>query len=333
MSHASTSPTCQTKVLLVDDEDAFRRQTCSFLESEGYAVKLQSPADQSLELYESSAGLEADMCRAIAVGLFGSYENHVYFHSLDGSWNERMTAVTSGTVDILFRGTGLQNEVGITHDVDMSPVIYFERTVLLSSNTIDHAHSPLLHNANICSLSSSFSENAALDYSQQLELNWTVPVNFLPEPMTFSSYAQAFESLKSNQCYAIAGRLASLKTMMVNKQLDDQYHLVALRITDSIPVVGVIMADQPQWHELVNQSIWTPIKAQAQGKTAKNVPNQFNQHYWSKVKLDNINASLIVQSLGNYAEIYDRHFGRLQIPAGPNNHYLAHPDGRLISPY
>lgn len=290
-------------------------------------------SDQTLELYESSTGLESDMCRAIAIGLFGSSEGHLYFHSLDGSWTERMTAVTNGTVDIMFRGTGLQNEVGLTHNVDMTPVIYFEPTVLLTSNMISSAKSPELQNANICSLKSSFSENAALAYSRQFERNWSVPISFFPEPMQFKSFAQALEALQANQCIAISGRVASLQTLILNKQLEAQYHLLALRNSDTIPVVGVLKGEQPEWRELVSQAVWTPMKAQAQGKTAKTVANQFNNAYWTKAKLDDINPSLIVQNLGNYAEMYQRHFGRLNLPTGPNNHYLSHPEGRLIAPY
>jgi len=291
------------------------------------------PSDHDLDLYENSTGLEADMCRAIAIGLFGGYEGYLYFHSLDGPWNERMTAVTNGTVDILFRGTGLYSEVSLKNNVDISPVIYFEPIVLLTSKLISNAHSPELQNANICSMKSTFSENAAQAYSQQFERNWTMPINFSPEPLQLTSYAQALESLQSNQCVAISGRLASLQTIIINKQLEDQYHLLPLRNIDSIPVIGVIASEQPAWRDLVSHSIWTPMKAQAQGKTAKNVPSRFNNNYWSLAKLDVTNPSLIVQTLGNYAEMYQRNFGRLNIPAGPNNHYLSHNDGRLITPY
>jgi len=290
-------------------------------------------SDHNLDLYKTSVGLEADMCRAIAIGLFGSHEGYLYFVSLDGSWDERMTAVTNGTVDILFRGTGLQSEVGLKHNVDMSPVIYFEPIVLLTSNKISSARAPELLNAKICSLAYTFSENAALAYSHELKRNWTVPADFSPEAMQFKSFAQALESLQSNRCDAVSGRLASLQTLMINKKLDDQYHLLALRNIDSIPVIGVTKSDQPAWRDLVSQSIWTPMKAQAQGLTSKNVPIQFNNNYWSVANLDSVNPSVIVQTLGNYAEMYQRHFGRLSIPSGPNNHYLSHPEGRLVAPY
>jgi len=215
----------------------------------------------------------------------------------------------------------------------MSPVIYFEPAVLLTSNNISNALSAKLLDASICSLTSSFSENAALNYSEQHDRNWTMPKNFSPAPMQFKSFAHALDSMQANQCDAISGRLASLQTLIANKQLADQYHLLALRKIDAIPVVGVIADDESEWRELVSQSIWTPMKAQAQGKTAKSVSNDFNSQYWSVTKLDIANPSLIVQTLGNYGEMYQRHFGRLNIPTGLNNHFLSHNDGRLVAPY
>jgi len=289
--------------------------------------------DQALNLYEKSDGLEADMCRAIAIGLFGSAAGHLYFHNVDGSWGDRMASVTDGTIDILFRGTGLNTEISITHSVEMSPIIYFEPNVIMTSIDFADATSVGLQNANICSLKSTFSEKSAREYSEQYDLGWVLPEKFTPEENSFDSYETTLVALKADECDAIVGRLASLQTMLTNKKLQDTYHVVGLRANDSLPVVGVVVSEQPDWRELVNQSIWTPIKAQAKGINSDNVTIQFNDKYWTAEQLDSVNPSRIIKTLGNYAEMYQRHFGELAIPSGANNHYTAHPDGRLTAPY
>lgn len=309
--------------------------------SQGFSVQdpnsLVNPAnlpvaDQALGLYKNSVGLEADMCRAIAIGLFGSVSDHLYFHSMDSSWGDRMTAVTDGTVDILFRGTGLHSELGITHNVEMSPIIYYDPIVLMTHVDIADPQSDVLKNARICSVQATFAETALLSYSLRFELGWVVPRVFSPEPVKLSSVAQAFDAMQSKQCLGLGGRFSTLKTLMVNKKLQDKYRLVTLRGMDSMPVVGVVASRQQEWSKLVSQSIWTPMKAQAQGVDAKNVNAQFNTQYWSKAGIDTAYPARIIQTLGNYAEMYQRHLGVLQIPSGPNNHILSDPEGRLLAP-
>lgn len=290
-----------------------------------------SPDDQKLTLYTDSIGLEADMCRAVSIGLFGTDEDHLYFHVADGNWNSRMNSIVDGTIDILFRQAAIQPEMGTTHPVDHGPVVYFERIVLLAAKTQATANDSGLSGKRICAIANSFSETIAREYTQRLNRGWVFADNFNP-PAKYRNYSELLDALLSGQCDAIAGRFATLHTGIMNRNTLKDFHLLSLPKSTPVPTVGVVSSKAYLFNQLASHAIWTLLRAEASEQTAETVPLDFNSSYWILQGLDSEYPARIIQQLGNYSEIYQRHFGATLPDAGPNTHYSLTTEGRLIAP-
>lgn len=295
------------------------------------AINTLAASDQELTLYKESTGLESDMCRAVAIGLFGATEGHLYFKAIDGNWNTRMNSVIDGSIDILFRQTGVQPELGSTHQVDHGPVVYFERIVLMTPAQINSADDKQLSDKRICAITNSFSEDVALDYSARQGHNWTLPESFQPA-VTFKTYTELLESLQNGLCDAIAGRFSTLQTININKNMSGEYQLLSLANTTPLPTVAVVPIKAWQLRQLAIQSVWTLLRAEVSGQTSESVQPAFNSLYWQQHGLDADYPRRIIQQLGNYSQIYQQHLGTTLPDAGPNTHYALTSEGRLIAP-
>lgn len=284
--------------------------------------------DKELTLYTESVGLESDLCRAVAIGLFGTSENTLFFHVADGNWNTRMESVVNDDIDLLIRQVAIQPELGSTHPVDFSPVVYYDRMALLASNTISDSKS--LKGISICALQNTQPESAAQHYTEKHNLDWRLVSSHADE--FIQSYNHAVDALLSATCEAIAGRFSSLYSLAVNNKKVSDYHLLDLPDTASVPTVAVVKNSSHEFKALVNHSIWTLIRAVVNRQSFTKVSPEYNANYWRANKLNTDYPRRIIQQLGNYSDIYQRHFADIQSDAGPNTHYFISEKGRLQAP-
>jgi len=285
------------------------------------------PIDKSLILYSDSAGLEADICRAVAIGLFGTTENTLYYHLADGNWDTRMASVVDGTIDLLIRQVAIQPELGSTHEVDFSSIVYFDRMALLTKKEISSTEKSHLYRKDICVVENSYTASAAQTYSNNFKLDWK-----FNHKGPIRSYDQALSKLINNDCDAIMGRFSILYGASIKNPEVSEHHLHDLTGTPSMPTVGVVANSAYQFKGLVNHSIWTLMRAEATGQSSTNVSPEYNANFWYGNELNPDYPRRIIQQLGNYSDIYKRHFAEALPAAGPNSHYFISSSGRLLAP-
>jgi len=288
------------------------------------------PADRKLKLYSDSTGLEADMCRAVAIGLFGTSVNTLYYHIEDGSWDAKMNSVVAGTIDLLIRQVAIQSELGSSHEVDFSAVVYFDRIVLLTNSRIHSAEDPQLNGKKICVINNSKTAGVTLAYSKKLNNGWKVISSSAEGPI--ESAVQAVRSLLSRDCFGVVNRFSILYSALVKNPEYGDYQLLDLIDTPSIATVGVVASSAYQFKGLVNHSIWTLMRAEATGQSSEKVSPGYNANFWLGKKLNSDHPRRIIQQVGNYNEIYKIHFGDAMPETGPNSHYSVSTSGRLIAP-
>jgi len=289
-----------------------------------------SQSDRKLSLYSESTGLEADICRAVSIGLFGTSENTLYFHMADGNWDTKMKSVVDGTIDLLVRQVAIQPELGSSHDVDFSSVVYFDRIALLTSKEISSAADPQLNNRNICVMKNSYTAGVADAYSKQLGLGWEISSS--NSEGLIRNPVQALSSLANEECDGIVSRFSILYSASVKNPEVGDYQLFDLIDTPSIPTVGVLADSAYQFKGLVNHSIWTLMRAEASEQSSATVSPEYNANFWLGKKLNPDHPRRIIQQLGNYSEVYELHFGDAMPDAGPNSHYSISTAGRLLAP-
>jgi len=294
--------------------------------------ELLKAEDQNKEYYEDAVGIEADLCRAIAIGLFGELKSRVYFKNFDGGWNSRMEVIEKETADVLFRGTGMVRELGLTHYVDFLPVVYLEPMVVLVRNNVAKTTELLPDEMTACTISGTFSDFAAQWFVRTNNKRWRFPDQANPK-IKYKNYAEMLKAYQTDQCDGMVGRYSAIRAIYENHNLAQDHNRILLGDAYYTPVSGVVKAAQWRWKNVVTQSIWTLIKAQAQGYSNESVPPRFNSKAWSLMELDQSNPVMIVKLLGHYGQLYRRNLDEDLPGPGPNQHFLSNPSGRLLVPF
>jgi general L-amino acid transport system substrate-binding protein len=149
---------------------------------------------------------------------------------------------------------------------------------------------------------------------------------------TFAAYAQG-------SCKAVTADKSALITRRALLP-DPQNHVILDATLSKEPLAPVIRQDDPQWLTLVDWVVFATIAAEGFNLNSQNVEAAAETDGRLEVKRllgsdpqTDLGAKLglpknwavnVIKAVGNYAEIYDRHFGPTtinQIPRGLNNLY------------
>ena len=98
------------------------------------------------------------------------------------------------------------------------------------------------------------------------------------------------------------------------------------------PLGGAVRKGDEQWLDIVKWTLFALVAAEELGVTQANVDEMLKSpvpaiqrllgvagDHGKLMGLDNRWAYNAIKAVGNYGEIYDRHFGPIGLPRGPNN--------------
>ena len=285
----------------------------------------------------SRVGFDNDFCRVIAAAVLGDAEK-VEFVDLETA--DRFTALQSGEIDVLVRNTtwtaGRDGGEGATF---LQPNFYDGQGMMVATDsgitTLEE-----LDGATICSAGGTTSEgNAATEFAR-LGLS---PGDIL-----------SFESTDLLQEAFVGGRCDGWTS--------DRSQLVALRSTypdgpEALTILDVTFSKEPlapavrdgdtAWAQAVNWAVFATIQAEEFGIDSGNVDSFLSDPDPNKVSFlggENADGEIldpglglpsdfayqVVKQVGNYGEIYERHFADLDLPRGKNE--LWSNGGLLYAP-
>ncbi|MCB0133180.1 MAG: transporter substrate-binding domain-containing protein, partial [Caldilineaceae bacterium] len=92
----------------------------------GFSVVSGDPVfwKDGLAYFDDAQGFDTDFCRVIAVAVFGTAVDHLYFIPLNVE--QRFQAVKDGTIDVLVRNTTCTAGRDIHVGIDFGPVIFHD---------------------------------------------------------------------------------------------------------------------------------------------------------------------------------------------------------------
>jgi general L-amino acid transport system substrate-binding protein len=269
-------------------------------------------------------GMDVDLCRGLAVAIFND-ASKVRFVTLSSS--TRFTALGSGEVDVLFR-TSTQTmlrdtTLGLRHAV----TYFYDGHGFMVRNTLGVSRVAELNGATICLIQGTTNEQVTADYFRSINVPF--------RPVVFERTDQASEALQAGRCDAFgtdASQLAGVRSSMPRPA---DWTILAERFSKE-PYGAYLRRGDEEWFDLVRWYTYAVIEAEEQGITRANAEEQrrtsvnpntrrllgVTPELGQSLKIDPAWAYNVVRAIGNYGELYDRHFGPqtpVNLPRGPNN--------------
>jgi general L-amino acid transport system substrate-binding protein len=268
------------------------------------------------------SGFDVDFCRAVAAGVLGDAEAVDF---VPVNVNTRFTALQSGEIDVLSRNTTWTSTRDGGEGLTFLFTTFYDGQGMMVPADSGFTELEDLADANICVLTATTTElNLTAVFGSR-----NIPFN----PVGFEDSEQLRPAYEQGQCEAWtsdASQLAALKASIEAEGGDEQ--LIMAEIFSKEPLGPVVPDGDSAWAQAVDWSVMAPIQAWEFGLTAADVgsydgddPNVLNF-----VGADGFDPGLglspdmnvtIVEAVGNYQEIYERHIVPigLQLEGSPND--------------
>nr|WP_321514483.1 amino acid ABC transporter substrate-binding protein [uncultured Pseudodesulfovibrio sp.] len=269
-------------------------------------------------------GFDVDMGRAVAAAVLKDQEA-IKFVPLASK--QKIVAVSSGQVDLVSRTTTWTMKRDGKQGVDFTVVVFYDGQGFMVKKGLGVTKGTDLDGASVAVVSGTTSELNVADFAR---LN-----NIKLETVVFDSKKEAFNAYVAGRTDAFTtdvSQLASLRTSAPNPA----DHIILSETFSKEPLAPYVRHGDNQWKDLVTWVLYGLIEAEEKGITQANVLEMREKStdpvvkrmlgasgdIGSFVNLDNDWLVRAIQAVGNYGEIYNRHFGpdtTMNIPRGHND--------------
>ena len=271
-------------------------------------------------------GFDAEFCNAVAAFIDVPSVEFVNLTSAN-----RAPAVTSGSVDVVFRTTTQT----VTRDdgLDFGPVTFFDgqRLLVRSSSRIRGLDD--LNGARVCVHTGTTSERNITDQLRQRKIRFQL--------VTFQEAAQAFSGLAAGRCDVFTTDASQLTAFRSTAQNPADFQVVGREFSDE-PLAPIYQENDSRWADAVNYTIWGMILAEELGITSDTARNPArlseitgaNPAAKGLVELKGGAILRVLRLVGNYGEVYNRYFGprsRTAITRANTRNELAVKGGAMAS--
>ncbi len=268
-------------------------------------------------------GFDVDMARAVAAAVLADPQK-VKFVPLASK--QKIIAVSSGQVDLTSRTTTWTLKRDAKQGVDFTKIVFYDGQGFMISKALGVNSATNIDGATVCVTAGTTSELNLADFARANNLKI--------EALVFDGKKEALNAYATGRCDCFTtdvSQLASLRTTLAKPQ----DHKIMPEVISKEPLAPLVRHGDNQWKDIVTWVINGLIAAEENGITAANVleiketsNNPVIQRMLGKsgdtgsyLGLDKDWLLRAIAAVGNYGEIYDRHFGpstKLNIPRGVN---------------
>jgi general L-amino acid transport system substrate-binding protein len=268
-------------------------------------------------------GLDADFCRAVAAAVLGDAER-IRWTVLTSA--ARLTALQSGQIDLLARTTTWTQSRDTANGLNFTAVNFYDGQGFLVRRSANLARARELDGASICVTSGTTNELNLADWAR---------VNRVTiRPVVFEQNDETRIAYESGRCDAFttdASQLAGIRSALPRP--DD--HVILPDIISKEPLAPAVRHGDDQWFDIVRWTVFALIEAEELGVTQANAELMLRSEnpairrllgvsgdHGPMMGLDRRWAFQAIRAVGNYGEIFERHFGSatpINLPRGLND--------------
>ncbi len=279
-------------------------------------------------------GFDADFCRVVAAAVLGDAEA-VEFRPL--SADDRGPALQTGEIDVLIRNTtwtlSRDTEWGL-----FAPTTFYDGQGMMVRADAGVQELTDLDGATICVQSGTTTELTLPDQMRALGVDFT--------PMVLGDIDLTYSTYEAGDCDAVTSDRSQLVARR-SQFADPGAHVLLDAVMSKEPLGPVVPFGDEVWFNVVKWATYATMQAEEVGVDSSNVENMRDTsedpvvrrllgvegELGAKLGLSNDWVVNIISSVGNYAEIYDRHLGPdtpFDLDRGPNELWIN--GGLLYAP-
>ncbi len=267
------------------------------------------------------SGIDVDFCRAVAAAVLGD-AGKVTFVPLRAS--ERFPALQARTIDLLVRQTTwtLLRE-GNLKVLFAGVLLYDSQGFLVPADSGIKAPAQL-KGATVCVIKGTTSGQNLADYSAANSLDI--------KALASESMSESVEALFGGRCRALTSDASQLAAARLRAPGGSGAYVILPDRISKEPLGPVVRSGDDDWFTLVRWVLFTLVAAEEAGVTRNTVSARTSEprgqqilgrgeQFSQALGVEGDWALRVLQSVGNYGEIYERNLGRdspLKIERGPN---------------
>ena len=271
------------------------------------------------------AGLDVDMCRAMAAATLGDAEKVKY---VPLNAQQRFTALQSGEVDVLSRNTTFT----LTRDASLglhdTVVTYYDGQGFMVTVKSKIKSAKQLKGQTVCVQSGTTTEKNLTDYSKANNLGI--------KPVVFEKLEAAENAYFTGRCVAYTTDASGLASTRNKVAKDPKEHVILPELISKEPLGPMVRRGDDEWFAIVKWVIYGLLEAEEYGITQANVDELkatskdpvvqrilgTSEDTGKLLGLDKDWMGRAIKATGNYGEIFERNVGpksALGLPRGMNN--------------
>jgi general L-amino acid transport system substrate-binding protein len=280
------------------------------------------------------AGLDVDLCRAIAAAIFDN-PTKVKFSPL--SARDRFTALQSGEIDVLSRNTTWTMLRDTQLGIHFAGVNYYDGQGFMVRKSLKVNSALELNGASVCTQTGTTTELNLADYFRTNKMKYEV--------VAFATADETLKAYEAGRCDVFTADVSQLYAMRL-KMSDANEQMILPEVISREPLGPVVRQGDDQWYNIVKWVHFAMINAEELGVNSKNIGEALKSekpevrrlvgtegNFGELLGLSRDWAVRIIRHVGNYGESFDRNVGagsKLNIDRGLNK--LWSKGGILYAP-
>ncbi|WP_229680809.1 amino acid ABC transporter substrate-binding protein [Marinobacterium zhoushanense] len=253
------------------------------------------------------AGFYVDFCKAVAAAVIG---NPDFVQYVEVGATTRFTSLVEDKTDVVMYSSTWTLGRESTYNVEFPTIYLFDGQGFLVRKRSGIGQLDDLKGKSICVTENTTTHRNLMQLNEQHGLDAKV---------LFSNGDSFFRG----SCDAYSADRMNLATNRANRADNPDDYLILPDVVSREPIGPTVRNDDPQWSRIVRSVVHAVILAEEKGITQDNVDSYLNGEHDAEVdnllgNSGDIGAQLglnkawayrAIKAVGNYGEIYDRHFG------------------------
>ena len=267
------------------------------------------------------SGFDVDLCRGVAAAVFGDPAK-VDFRPVSSS--DRFDGLVAGAYDVLSRNTTWTLERSALHG-DFAGTNFYDGQGFMARKGLGLRSALELDGRPVCVSRGTTTERTTEAFFAASGIRY--------EPVFFDDQRAAGQGYAAGRCEAITTDRAGLAALRVEFEQPDAHMLLA-EVVSKEPLGPVVRANDHRWALIVRWTLHCMVAAEEEGLDSANVRGSAGDSSARTRRITGLEGGIgpmlglapdwcasVIESVGNYAESYERNLGPdtpLGLPRGAN---------------
>lgn len=256
------------------------------------------------------SGFDVDLCRGIAAAVFGDPDK-IEFRSLRGE--ARFAWLQTGAVDVLTRNGAWTQRRDTLYGASFVAPTFFDGQAFMVPQSLGVVSAYELDDISVCVI------DGGDELDRMEEFFFTNQATY--SEVVYEDAADLAIAYRAGLCQAVSATSRQLQAIRRGLPEPASHRILPERISKEL-LGPVVRSGDDQWFEIVRWTIYTLINAEELGVTSLNIESLaatrtsgvrrllgLDGDFGTSLGLSPKFMSDVIRSIGNYAELYDRHFG------------------------